>query len=66
MLNERDAPLVRQGQEENEMNDMYEYPTFLQYEVAYRRERMMEAATGHKARRTRLPWAARPARRGQR
>lgn len=44
---------------------MNESGTFLDYEIAYRRERMIEAGAGHRARHARRPWATRPARRNK-
>lgn len=45
---------------------MHESMTFLDYELAYRRERLIEAGTGHKVRSGRRSWSTRPARRPQR
>lgn len=46
---------------------MYESGTFLDYEIAYRRERMLDAAGhNHKARHVRRPWSTRPLGRHQR
>ena len=42
---------------------MFESGTFLDYEIAYRRERMLDAGGGHRARHTRRPWPTRPVRR---
>lgn len=42
---------------------MYESGTFVDYEIAYRRERMMEAGRGHRATGSRRPWPTRPHRR---
>lgn len=56
----------RPRKHEDEEHEMYESQTFLDYEIAYRRERLMEAGTGHRARPGRRPWTTRPARRPQR
>lgn len=45
---------------------MYESQTFLDYEIAYRRERLLEAGRGHRTPRARRPWPTRPARRRSR
>lgn len=45
---------------------MYESTTYLDYELAYRRERMREAATGHREQKGGRAWPTRPRRRHQR
>jgi hypothetical protein len=45
---------------------MYQTGIYRDYEIAYRRERLREAGTGHREQRGRRLWATRPVRRHDR